>query len=210
MSQGFALIQKGLISLNYGPLTADGIPGPKSLQAMSDCLANGGKEKTVVSSAPSSKYPNRAGMVDFYGAAGNPDCTAGSVVLPFSFAIAWDQSQQITRFSCHKLLAAPLTSIFAEAAKHYGEIDYRALRLDQFGGCYNYRNVRNGTSLSIHSWGAAVDLDPSRNQLSWGRDKATFAKRDYEPFWKIVEATGAASLGRAKNYDWMHFQFCDL
>ncbi len=59
----------------------------------------------------------------------------------------------------------------------------------------------------MHAWGIAVDLDPERNPLRWGRDRASFAASAYEPFWTIVEAAGAPSLGRACNRDWMHFQF---
>jgi hypothetical protein len=32
------------------------------------------------------------------------------------------------------------------------------------------------------------------------------AKPAYEPFWKFVEEEGAVSLGRARNYDYQHFQ----
>lgn len=149
-------------------------------------------------------------MTAFYGEAGGADCTAGRVRLPFPFVIAWDKTQRITRFSCHKLLAAPLTEIFSDAADHYGEKEFRRLRLDRFGGCFNYRPIRGGTALSTHAWGAAVDLDPERNQLKWGKDRASLARPEYEPFWKIVEAHGAVSLGRKRNFDWMHFQFAHL
>ena len=66
--------------------------------------------------------------------------------------------------------------------------------------------MRGGSSWSIHSWGAAVDLDPDNNQLKWSKPKATFSKAEYGDFWKIVEAEGWISLGRERNFDWMHFQ----
>ena len=154
--------------------------------------------------------PKQADVAKFYGQAGATACTSGKVVLPFAFPLAWDDSQRVTRISCHAKVAADLTAIFAEAAKHYGEDEFRRLRLDRFGGCYNYRVMRGGTALSMHAWGIAVDLDPINNQLRWGKDRAEFAKTEYLPFWNIVEAHGATSLGRAKNYDWMHFQFATV
>ena len=160
--------------------------------------------------AVSKPYPPQSGVAAFYGPAGGRDCTAGSVSLPFPFPLAWDDSQKVTRFACHVRVAASMTAIFAESAKNYGEAEFRRLRLDRFGGCYNYRAMRGGTSLSMHSWGIAVDLDPINNQLKWGRDRAAFARPEYLPFWAIVEAHGATSLGRAKNFDWQHFQFAGL
>jgi hypothetical protein len=187
-------------------VTPDGNFGPGTLKA-SMALLPGSVAATV---APSGLYPAQSGVAAFYGPAGGRDCTAGSVALPFPFPLAWDDSQRVSRFSCHARVAASLTAIFAEAAAHYGETDFRRLRLDRFGGCYNYRPMRGGTALSMHSWGIAVDLEPLNNQLRWGKDRAAFARAEYLPFWAIVEAHGATSLGRAKNYDWMHFQFAAI
>jgi hypothetical protein len=87
-----------------------------------------------------------------------------------------------------------------------GGIDISKLNLDLFGGCVNVRRMRGGSAWSIHSWGAAIDVDPDNNQLKWGKDKAEFAKKEYNAFWDIVEDEGWVSLGRVKNYDWMHYQ----
>lgn len=155
-------------------------------------------------------WPNQKGVPAFFGKAGSPACTAGKAVLPFPFRIAWNKSQKVKQFSCHEKVAAAMTTIFREAVTHYGEAEMRRLGLDLFGGCYNYRPMRGGTALSMHAYGIAVDIDPERNQLRWGRDRAQLARPEYDPFWAIVEAQGALSLGRARNYDWMHFQFATL
>lgn len=154
--------------------------------------------------------PAYSDLARVFGPAAGPACTAGRVALPFPFVIAWDASQRIQSFACHEFIAPALTAIFAQTAKHYGEKEFRRLRLDRFGGCFNHRPMRGGTKLSTHSWGIAVDLDPERNQLKWGADRASFAKPAYLPFWEIVEAHGGVSLGRARNMDWMHFQWCKL
>lgn len=151
--------------------------------------------------------PTEKEVPKVFGPAGGTAATAGRCKLPFAFPLAWDDSQQVKSFACHKLVAADLTAIFAEAAQAYGEAKFRALRLDRFGGCFNHRLKRGGSTYSMHSWGIAVDLDPINNQLRWGRDRASFARPEYEPFWKIVEAHGAKSLGRAHNFDWMHLEF---
>ena len=201
-------------------LPADGVRGPVTTAEILNAADEG--RLTAVARVPAPvtspvplqsdlpDWPRQSGVTAFYGTAGAPACTAGSVILPFPFVIAWDDSQRITRFSCHAKVATALIRIFGQAAAHYGEAEFRRLRLDQFGGCYNYRVMRGGTSLSMHAWGIAVDLDPINNQLSWGSDRAAFAKPAYDPFWKIVEAHGATSLGRRADRDFMHFQFASL
>lgn len=166
------------------------------------------------------KWPTQAGVRAFYGEPGNPQCTAGKCILPIPFRIAWDVKQSVKSFSCHSLVAASMTDIFAKAVKHYGEDRYRKLGLDLFGGCYNLRKMRGGSSYSMHSWGIAVDLDPANNSLYQTRGNvdtrgiksapATFSKPEYADFWAIVEEAGAISLGLQANYDWMHFQFARL
>lgn len=144
-------------------------------------------------------------MTRFYGNVGENQT---SLVLPYTLKLAWDTSVEIKRITCHQKVAGSLHKIFENTLKVYGEKDLRKLRLDLFGGCLNVRKMRGGSSWSTHSWGAAVDLDPDRNQLRWGRDRASFARKEYEEFWKIVEKEGWVSLGRRRNFDWMHFQAC--
>ncbi|MBK9656969.1 MAG: M15 family metallopeptidase [Rhodanobacteraceae bacterium] len=103
-----------------------------------------------------------------------------------------------------------LRNIFANTLQHFGLQRVQALSLDQFGGCLNVRPRRGGSSYSVHAWGAAVDLDPVNNALRWDRSRAAFARAEYEPFWKIVEEQGWTSLGRQRDYDWMHFQAASL
>jgi hypothetical protein len=142
-----------------------------------------------------------------FGPAGGPRCTAGRCRLPFPFPLAWDESQRVTSFACHERLAPVMTAVFAEAARHYGEAQFRLLRLDQFGGCFNHRPVRGGATLSIHSWGAAVDTDPVNNGLHTPTAQAWLARPEYAPWWAIVEASGGRALGKRINRDWMHWSY---
>jgi len=211
-----------LAAQGHEPGAIDGFAGHNTREALSSWStqqATGARpilERRPVSAAgvPVSKtatqWPQQRDMENFYGRAGGPEATAGICVLPFAFLIAWNTVQSVRKFNCHRRVAAPLRTIFAEAARHYGEAEYRRLRLDLYGGCYNNRNMRGGTQKSTHAYGAAVDLDPDRNQLRWGRDRASFARSEYDAWWSIVEAQGALSLGRAADIDWMHFQFSRL
>jgi hypothetical protein len=146
-------------------------------------------------------------MTSFYGDIGENQTL---LVLPYPMKLAWDNSTWVTKLTCHKKVTKSIYTIFENTLKTYGEKEITKLKLDIFGGCLNVRKMRGGSSWSIHSWGTAIDLDPDNNMLKWGRDKATFAKKEYNEFWKIVEAEGWISLGRVKNYDWMHFQAARL
>ncbi|UPT53304.1 hypothetical protein [Synechococcus phage Ssp-JY38] len=193
-------------------LAPDGIAGPKTRAALGMVT---GIDRSVPKRAPASpkaakQWPRQADVVSVFGSPGNPACTAGRVRLPSSMRIAWNTSQLISQFSCHTLVEDAFTSIFAETIKHYGPDEWRRLGLDLFGGCYNLRKMRGGSSYSMHSWGIAVDIDPVRNQLKWGKDRAQLARSEYAAWWDIVEEHGMLSLGRARNYDWMHFQAARL
>lgn len=146
-------------------------------------------------------------MVKFFGPIGENQTT---LKLPYNMFLAWEMETCVTEITCHEKVKDSLERILKNTLDHYGMDAIKELHLDRFGGCLNVRKMRGGSSWSIHSWGCAVDLDPDRNQLKWGRDKAYFARPEYEPFWKIVEAEGWTSLGRAKNFDWMHAQAANL
>jgi hypothetical protein len=70
--------------------------------------------------------------------------------------------------------------------------------------------MRGSSRMSTHAWAIAIDWDPDNNQLQWGRDRATLARPEYRDWWEIWEREGWLSLGRVKNYDWMHIQAAKL
>jgi hypothetical protein len=152
-------------------------------------------------------WPRQNGVESFFGV---PGTNHARFDFPFPMRLAWNPAQAVTWTSVNKKVLAPLQRIWSGALGHYGHERLKRLRLDLYGGCYNNRNMRGGAAKSMHAYAIAWDIDPDRNQLKWGRDLASLDAADYEPFWKLVEAEGAISLGRVRNFDWMHFQFARL
>ena len=201
----------------------DGFRGPQTLYAFEvyDARkANGGllvpsvetwrdnEPKPVVKPpAAATAWPTQAGVSKFFGAVGANQVT---LELPYEMRVAWDPKSTVARISCHKLVAPAFKRVFEATLAHYGIDAIRRLRLDLYGGCLNVRKMRGGSSWSMHAWGIAFDIDPAHNALKTKAPAATLSAAAYEPFWGFVEADGLVSLGRARNYDWMHFQAARL
>lgn len=148
-------------------------------------------------------WPYQKDCTKYYG---NVGTNQTMLILPFPMKIAWEKKSIVTKFSIHEKVHDSAKRCFDRIADAYDEEARAKLGIDLFGGCLNVRKMRGGSSYSMHSWGIAIDFDPDRNQLRWGRDKARLAKADAETFWKIWEDEGWLSLGRSRNYDWMHVQ----
>ena len=127
--------------------------------------------------------------------------------LPFPMIVAWDRKQTVKRIQCHKLIADRLHKALSDILCHYGIDEIKRLQINVYGGCFNYRLMRGSTTtLSRHSWGTAIDLDPDRNLLHETSKTARFARPEYKPMIDIFYKHGFISLGRERNYDWMHFE----
>ena len=129
-----------------------------------------------------------------------------TIDLPYPMYLNWSTSTYVNKMSCHKLVADKFKLIFKDILDHYGIERIKELQLNDFGGCFNYRKMRGGAELSKHSWGVAIDLDPDRNLLKETKKTARFARPEYKPMIDIFYKHGFISLGREKNYDWMHFE----
>ena len=121
-----------------------------------------------------------------------------TAALPFSIPLSWDRSRQVSRLTCHRLL----TPLFERCFQNI-----QNARLEQeissFGGCFTFRAQRNGTRLSTHCWGIAIDLNPEAN--------AQGTQGEMHPgiisiFRGAGFSWGGDWAGKAK--DPMHFQFC--
>lgn len=149
------------------------------------------------------EFPRERDVEKFYGKVG---CNQVMCQLPYPHKLAWDTSKTILRFSCHRIVHYSLERVLRNIFNMYGIERIRQLRMDVFGGCFNNRNKIGGNTPSLHSWGVAVDYNPLENQWNWRKDKAGFAKPEYDKWWKCWEEEGWTSLGRSKGFDWMHIQ----
>ena len=145
-------------------------------------------------------------IIDKYGKPNQNGTYLVSIKLPYPMRLAWDLKTKVNTMRCHKLVAENFTNVFNELLKVYGLEKIQELGIDLFGGCFNFRAMRGGSDYSRHSWGIAIDLDPSRNQLHETSKTARFARPEYKQMIDIFYKHGFVSLGREKNYDWMHFE----
>ena len=129
-----------------------------------------------------------------------------TIQLPYPMRLAWDTKTKVTKMRCHKLVANDFINVFNDLLDCYGLEKIQSLGIDLFGGCFSFRQMRGGTDYSRHSWGIAIDLDPERNLLKETSKTARFAKPEYKDMIDIFYKHGFVSLGREKNYDWMHFE----
>jgi hypothetical protein len=75
-----------------------------------------------------------------------------------------------------------------------------------YAGSYVYRNKRGGSTLSMHSYGCAIDLDPARN--GFHNPNGNFAHGDAHKVVEAFESEGWEWGGRwaGRSCDPMHFQ----
>jgi hypothetical protein len=163
----------------------------------------------IVSSNPNNWPTQRtdAELTAFFGEMGK---NQKRITLPYPHRISWDMDKSVNSFSCNAKVHDSLLRILTKVKDTYGMEGIRELRLDVWGGCLNVRKMRGGDRYSTHSWGIALDYDPENNQLRWGRDRASFARPEYDRWWQIWEEEGWVSLGRQRNFDWMHIQAARL
>ena len=143
---------------------------------------------------------------------GQPDTKGGYLTvidLPYPMRLAWDKNTTVKKMRCHKLAAERFKKVFDEILKVYGLKRIQELGIDLFGGCFHYRQKRQGSSLSMHSWGLAIDLDPERNGMNTPSSKANFSREEYKALRGIFKKNGFAWGGDLWKKDAMHWQVID-
>lgn len=190
-------------------LDPDGIVGPATIAALTvDPIPE--RDITPPHALPEghpTTWPRQKDVERFFGPVGSNQTM---LHLPYQMRLAWEPSTIISRFSIHEKVHDSALRCFERIADDYSAMERRDLGLDLFGGCLNVRKMRGGNAWSMHSWGIAIDFDPARNQLKWGKERARLAQPDCRKFWEIWEDAGWVSLGRARDFDWQHVQAARL
>ncbi len=178
----------------------DGVVGPETVAAIMDALGIK-EEKPLV--WPTQKEV-RSGK-SIFGAPGSNNLVR--IVPPYPL---YFEGAKVGSISVHEVIARHVEQALQEVLDVYGIQRIKALGLDQYGGCYNYRKTTGGGSLSMHAWGIALDFAPEKNAYSMKAPEASLSAPECAAWWDIWERHGAISLGRACDKDWMHVQFARL
>jgi len=99
---------------------------------------------------------------------------------------------------CNKYMVKPLSRALL-TLKERGLL----VELKEWNGIFTIRKMRGGNSLSLHSWGIAIDLNASTNQMG---KTPTLSKE----FVACFTENGFDWGGNWKNPDGMHFQLASL
>lgn len=121
--------------------------------------------------------------------------------LPQSLIYAFDTNQIIHRVRAHKRVVDHLAMTLMECLAR--GVPKERLK---YGGSYQWRSKRVSASLSTHTWGIAVDIEPTENPMGtrWVDDGKHLDPRIIE----IFEAQGWFWGERfASGPDPMHFQW---
>lgn len=152
-------------------------------------------------------WPRQRDVASFYGGVGTGQT---QIEIPFDMVLAWSTSTPVRRMTLHRKVAPSAERVLQAVAGIYSARERAELGINLFAGSLNVRRMRGGSRYSMHSWGIAIDFDSARNQLSWHKPHARLSHADAVPFWEAWEAEGWLSLGRARDFDWMHVQAARL
>lgn len=122
-----------------------------------------------------------------------------TIAPPFRMTYAGAPVKQLkVHKKCADSLLRALNAIWIAAGKSQDTVDKWGVSI--LGGVYNFRLKRNSNTLSMHAYGAAIDLDPVRKPMGQ-------AKRRFVP--EVVKAFANEGWVNLRN-DPMHFQAARL
>ena len=138
-------------------------------------------------------------LQSFYGAPGDE---SRLVKIEFPYPMFYD-GKRVTHTRVNERCADSLVRVLKNIGRSYGSRSDVMDEAQDYGGVFNFRPKRGGTSWSCHAYGAAIDLDADDNTFrdSWPM-KADMPLEIIEEFAREGWLSAAAFWG----YDAMHFQ----
>ena len=143
--------------------------------------------------------PDQVSLRKFYG---EPGDESNLVTIAFPYPMFYD-GQRVTKTRVHKKCADSLLRVLTSIRDLLPANPDIKDEAEDYGGCFNDRNKRGGSTKSLHAFGAAIDLDADDNTFrdSWPI-KADMPLEIMEAFAR----EGWLAAGAFWGYDAMHFQ----
>lgn len=172
----------------------DGFWGPKSIESCKAYL------RGLMLMAPQ-KWPasDTTSLTRFYG---RPGDESNLVTFEFPYPAYYD-GKRVRTGRCHRLVKDSLLRVMGRIGEKYSQDPGIMEEAQDYAGMFNFRNKRLGSTLSVHAWGAAIDLDADDNTFRqhWPLE-ADMPIEIIEEFAREGWVSAAAFWG----YDAMHFQ----
>ena len=156
---------------------------------------------------PPGNTPRQRDVDQVYGTPGQQiEQRLTMIRLPFKLRLDWNLRAKTNKIRVHRDCAPQLEAALIAVHQHYGASEMERLGIDRYGGAYNHRRMRGGSSWSMHAYGCAIDFYAEPNGLRTACPQALFCGAAYQPFLDIMEAHEWLPAIRLWGKDAMHFQ----
>ena len=155
------------------------------------------------------------GLDEIIAKYGNPDTNSDYILDPEWYAentnaykltqplrLSWNPNSTVRHIRAHRSVGFAFVQAIDDMVNYKGIEWLRERNYDHYGGCFEFRKMRNYPGLSTHSWGIAIDLVPQLGGMGDNPDR-------YPEFIvDIFKSYGFAWGGDWQYPDAMHFQMC--
>ena len=173
-------------------VTPDGFFGPVSIAAVQRHL------RALMPRPNPWPASDAVSLRRFYGEPGD-ESQLVSITFPYPMFYG---GKRVTTTRVHRKCAASLLRVLTNIRDHLPDRGIME-EAEDYGGCFNFRFKREGSSYSLHAYGAAIDLDDDDNTFRdhWPM-KADMPLEIMEEFAR----EGWVSAGAFWGYDAMHHE----
>lgn len=113
---------------------------------------------------------------------------------------------KFSKITINKACADSLYRVLDNIGRNFSVKDREKYELDICGGAFNFRPMRSGASLSVHSWAAAIDLSHLINYYKRPYDSSPNSLMMPQRAVDIFADEGWVWGGKWRIGDAMHFQ----